>query len=179
MKSWSWRRAKARPPPRGSAHGSGAPSFWGSQPGRTPAAGGGGARRRGTSCRSGRRRPTRGPAPAASRSLTTPSRTRSRRSTPSSPTPSTNAAAGGGDNDGGDENVTAEKDDAESRELASMTKQISSWLQLKQQIRAPVSAASFQSSTKGPKSQQVESLECQQQVITRAGPEILGAQSKT
>ncbi|KAL5675711.1 hypothetical protein ACJX0J_011842, partial [Zea mays] len=64
------------------------------------------------------------------------------------------AAAGGGDNDGGDENVTAEKDDAESRELASMTKQISSWLQLKQQIRAPVSAASFQSSTKGPKSQQ-------------------------
>uniref|UniRef100_A0A804MEJ1 Uncharacterized protein n=1 Tax=Zea mays TaxID=4577 RepID=A0A804MEJ1_MAIZE len=273
MKSWSWRRAKARPPPRGSAHGSGAPSFWGSQPGRTPAAGGGGARRRGTSCRSGRRRPTRGPAPAASRSLTTPSRTRSRRSTPSSPTPSTkkqedqmtsgemadgqsvksneevakkskpskkykkktnvssplpgepkpemdgsddrnfwvppvegrwddddgkkrwelspgkhtlakneggsDAAAGGGDNDGGDENVTAEKDDAESRELASMTKQISSWLQLKQQIRAPVSAASFQSSTKGPKSQQVESLECQQQVITRAGPEILGAQSKT
>jgi hypothetical protein len=118
------------------------------------------------------------------------------------------AAAGGGDNDGGDENVTAEKDDAESRELASMylrfnllldsmnnacchinkqgfqllcgrTKQISSWLQLKQQIRAPVSAASFQSSTKGPKSQQVESLECQQQVITRAGPEILGAQGKT
>lgn len=37
-------------------------------------------------------------------------------------------AAGGGDNDGGVENVTAEKDDAESRELASMTKQISSWM---------------------------------------------------
>jgi len=35
---------------------------------------------------------------------------------------------------------------------------LSSWLQLKQQIQAPVSAASAQSSTEGPKSQQVESI---------------------